>query len=795
MTLQLTGMVTIDKEVTVRGSSGKFSDVVIRGGGAAGVVNITDPGAVLSSVTICNGAGTGGGVRLDGGGMVTNCRITASVETEGSGIGIYNNNGKVLDCVFDNLKVTPARIPNTGDRRYDGLAIYQTGANALTDRCVVTNCFSPIIYAHGDSYHAAMVVLAGGAFRNSLVAWNNAGLVMSRTAGSFIASALYAAGESRVDNCTFFANHYQGSSGGLMAGVRTAGAALVRNSIILDCGNGFEDVTDYAGDASSFQHVVVADVSGVTDGVAAQGDVVVPALDGSLQLPVGSVACNAGDTLDWMDASSTDLLGNPRVAGGAPDIGCAELPATLACSFAASQEKGVGDFTATLTPTVAGTAAGGATYEWLLNGSVKSTVAGPYQQSFLYDVDFPYGDYALTLRVTGAGQAVATFSRRFTFAPATVYATNGNANAAYPYATPATAAGSVQAAVDAAYDGTEVVILPSATVYNQGATIRITRNIVLRGATDDFLDVVLSGNSQRRTLQIDSPNAVVRDLTVRAGAGTGQSYTGGGSNVRMRGGELRNCRVTASVGGDKLFGEGVWCDNGRIVRCLIDGNTHKADRAAGVGIFAIGGATLIDSCTITNNKCSTGFYADAYYRAGAVSLIDGTIRNSLVAGANFKAASSISALSATGIYAYDATVDSCSIVGNKYESGQDTDLSALNANGATTVVNTLSDGNTDPSATAYANYQATAGSTLRYCATMPLADGEGNREAADGDWALDDAGRIFITFDSKLRNKGAFADWMSGATDLYGGRRLVGNSVDIGCYECQLLPGTIIYVR
>jgi hypothetical protein len=36
---------------------------------------------------------------------------------------------------------------------------------------------------------------------------------------------------------------------------------------------------------------------------------------------------------------------------------------------------------------------------------------------------------------------------------------------------------------------------------------------------------------------------------------------------------------------------------------------------------------------------------------------------------------------------------------------------------------------------------------------------------------------------------------MSGATDLYGGRRLVGNSVDIGCYECQLLPGTIIYVR
>lgn len=52
--------------------------------------------------------------------------------------------------------------------------------------------------------------------------------------------------------------------------------------------------------------------------------------------------------------------------------------------------------------------------------------------------------------------------------------------------------------------------------------------------------------------------------------------------------------------------------------------------------------------------------------------------------------------------------------------------------------------------------------------------------------------RYSIEYNSPARNAGAKIKWWKGATDLAGKARVFGKSVDIGCYECLLLPPSMV---
>lgn len=53
-----------------------------------------------------------------------------------------------------------------------------------------------------------------------------------------------------------------------------------------------------------------------------------------------------------------------------------------------------------------------------------------------------------------------------------------------------------------------------------------------------------------------------------------------------------------------------------------------------------------------------------------------------------------------------------------------------------------------------------------------------------------------LSLKSPLLGKGAFADWMTNAKDIAGNPRAYNGSVDVGCYQCWLIPlGTTIIVR
>ena len=80
-----------------------------------------------------------------------------------------------------------------------------------------------------------------------------------------------------------------------------------------------------------------------------------PATGLACALGASSYAVDRGRTIDWMTADSLDYLGNPRVAGSAPDLGAVEyIPSGTATAprFAAEEISGVGFDSVTVSATL-----------------------------------------------------------------------------------------------------------------------------------------------------------------------------------------------------------------------------------------------------------------------------------------------------------------------------------------------------------------------------------------------------------------------------------------------------------
>lgn len=809
-------LIVIKKAVTIRGETGDFRDAVVAATGSHPMFEIAHPDAVLSSFTVSGGTynGNGAGIMIDNGGTVTNCRVTACTGF-GTGVGVYNNNGLLADCVIDGINMHNTSNGNSQDYDYKGLGLYQSGANALADRCVITNCFSPVLFPSSNKKVGAAAYIAGGALRNSFIAENDAGKPVDPSATALAASGVLATDSAVVDNCTILHNFTQGSGRGAVPGIRLTESAVARNCIVLGNGDGFAETNEWGGAAASFTALLSSDVTGVTDGVLATGEVLaLDPRDGRPRLPVGSPAIDAGAVLEWMGAGAEDLRRGTRAAGARPDIGCAEAgPDGLACSFTASALKGTDSFEATFTPAAIGAASSGSlVYEWNFgDGSapVVASSATPVTHTFAYP-DTAYGVKTVTLAVSAAGGTpAASFARAVTLAPARVYAANGNAAAAYPYATPETAAPNIQTAVNAAFDGSEVIVLPSANNYNLSATLVIDKDITLTGASGDFHDVVINGNPQnntsRRTMLITARNALVQNVTIRRGRGSSNIHSTRGASVLMTGSELRNCRVTEASVSDGNIAHGVFCVNGRIVDCLFDHNWNGGGHTVGGGVLALGQSSFVDRCVFTNNN-SKGFYHWRQYKVAVVAVYDGTVRNCLVAHNNYGAATVVgTATCAVGLYAEAATVENCTVVSNRYATKSDVFpalAAGICATAGSRIVNCVVDANMTPASTADTtpmpfNWYLAGGATFSYCATSPLENlgGDGNFIPVEGDWISLPGRRAVLPLGSGLVGKGVNLPWSDAALDLYGGARHVGRRVDVGCLEDQTRPATMVIMR
>ena len=182
----------------------------------------------------------------------------------------------------------------------------------------------------------------------------------------------------------------------------------------------------------------------------------------------------------------------------------------------------------------------------------------------------------------------------------------------------------IQAAVDAASDGDEIVVMPGTYTSTQDGNVlnMLGKAVTLRSSDPSDPDVVaatiIDGEDTRRGIYCGSTgntNTIIMGLTITNGfASATLGNNGGGILIDNRIALIENCVINnnqsnSSGGGIQLKGSGSTIRN-----CTIDNNSTLSSNGAGVDCY-FSSPNIIDS-TITNN------YAVRY--GGAIACSQGS---------------------------------------------------------------------------------------------------------------------------------------------------------------------------
>ena len=301
----------------------------------------------------------------------------------------------------------------------------------------------------------------------------------------------------------------------------------------------------------------------------------------------------------------------------------------------------------------------------------------------------------------------------------------------------------IQAAVDAASDGDEIVVMPgfyneAVTLWNKVLTLRgtSTDKVIIDGTGLDTQALIYSGpidnhgvvvekltvqNSPNRGIWMQDSNSIIRDCVIRSndlnGFVSGSSYS-----------ILERCKVL----GNCLSGEatgGIAIQNGIINQCIISGNTCYT---YGGGIRVVSGNPLIINCLIANNTSSGG---------GGISM-----------------------------YGSDILVVNCTFINNS--------CGAIRINGGSfTIENSI----------LWDNQEMVCGGDTAYISNSCLQESWPGENNIVLDPLFDDMYLYTSSEDSPCVDTGsdAASESVGLKVDLGGNPRYVGESVDIGAWEFQ----------
>ena len=299
--------ILIDKDITIRGETGDWKDVVLEGNGTAQPYHrcfrITAAGALVRDLTISGFYATGGNNAPGGacayleGGSLENCRITGAFGSNYlRGYGVYNSNATVRDCVIDGVN-----CPSINS--YVGLGYYQTGNNAVGQRLTITNNTASVSHTGANGMGA---YITGGVFETSLVAWNTAPPFRY----AFGNATDYGASGVRVEsgtmrNCTVVSNHVEFT---MPVHQFYAAVHVDKNGTVQDCV--IADNTDAFGFPNDLTQVTGAKVTGCTFTVE-------PTVSRPLVAYVNPASANPVWPYDTPETAATNLFEalNPQVDG------------------------------------------------------------------------------------------------------------------------------------------------------------------------------------------------------------------------------------------------------------------------------------------------------------------------------------------------------------------------------------------------------------------------------------------------------------------------------------------------
>lgn len=782
----------ITNAITVLGMGACPSDTHFRGTGSNSsrcrVFFVNNAGAKLKNLLVSGGHDTEGGanVRLhDLGGTVEDCVISNGWNHNWcqAGGGIHMNTGRVLRTVFvGNLA--------DNDRNYMGMG------SALRQR--------------------------GGQVENCLFTANGDGL-----GGHSGYGTIHIAGDSTLANCTIAGNTGKEVSGIFLDGnkPRIYNCAIFNNNAMSD-GTGHSGVYFLNGNATLAQFVNCAadrDLGG-SNLYAADGGFVDP-ISGDYHLSASSVCRDSADESHYIApqvTSPTDLEGNPRLSGtkrgNGLDIGCYEFDSSaLSIDVMVDNPIGLMEYDGGLQPCTASFhvvkngGSGEATYSWDFEGDGTVDLVTT-------DVDVTHdytavGTYSVVVSATdSSGSASVKKTDIFATAPKTVYVDATSASPTAPYVTRETAARSVTDAYAAILDGSTILVKPGVYEYVSGCSrlnIQKAVRIVAEGLKPEdtvFTNALYSAekNNTGTFFRLMNPDALVANMlfvdcsdysygggsgiTIESGGGTVSNcvfrHCGARSDVYCRAGgaAVYGGLVTHSVFDDcyiKITGnmndrrmQGAYVSGkGCLDNCLFK-NCHSDSDV----VCMEGTGTTMKNCTIVD--CSVTYWTGNTIKAGP---------RMRYAGAGIEV---VDGGSHDGGKVYNTVIANVSRSSYEYYTdGAEAGQIVTNVMPATACADWTLTFVYSPT------YYPDTQKLFKNCATedeTPINDtcftgtaGDFFRDAANGDYRP--------RLGSVLRNHGMTLGGQDSGTDLVGRPRVIGSSVDIGCYE--LSSGAKMVIR
>jgi len=706
--------VSVAKAVDVRGFTGKPDDVVLRvtecpSGYSIQVASLSS-GAMLSSVAIEGGcAGEGSGVTAKSGSVVSNCVIR---NCHGSGSAIYN---------------------------------YNEGGAPLVTHCVISNNTADT--STGDTA-AALFLGLGARCMNCLIVDNRA------SGNTAIVGGVFVYGPSAIFSSTIVRNEGRGFGAlrvrqitGVVSNCVLAGNAAIDGG----AGNrNWNQTEPYGNRSDRFWSCATDDADKINDRcfVVSPTDVFADYEKGDYRPKNGSSIVDAGAF--WPGAPATDLGGDARVQGGGIDIGCYEFDASQFLPTIVTEGTTYGfspqsvSFSATVPEAYREHSFA---YAWDLDGDGETDSTDPapffiYAKPGAYDVTVTMTD--LTTGKSGTTTRLGLVS----LLPQKMLVSSGNPNAAFPYDTEDNAAATIDKALEAAMDGSEIEVLTGD--YPISSRISVVKAVTLHGRSGRPGDVRVSASKTGVSLlSVGNAGALVHGMAFSDAdvdfSGHALSMTGGGTVSNCI---FRNCRTTST------------------------GDT-------GAAVIINGPDSLVTHCVISNCVDSG---SGANHSAGIELQNRSRAENCLIAG---NAYTGVWETGAGGVLVRDGTMINCTIVTNassQYAGG-------VRIKTVRALCNCVIAGNV---CTGIRN--AEAKDVYARCATddeTPL-----NANCICGEYASLFADPERMNFrpgpDSPLRDAGD-SSVVHASVDLSGRRRLAGRRVDIGCYECH--PGMAVIMR
>ena len=745
-----TEQMTITRSLTIRGEGGR-EQVIVDAGGSCCQFVLQHKDAKLTGLTIQN---------------VNNTQTnTKNVYYIGGGVRIEK--GIVEDCILRNNKSSYAG---------GGTGAYLGSADAVLSRCIVTNNLRNSTTRGGGVY------ADGGLIANCYIANNTA------NHGS---AALISSKSVRLVNCFIRGsisksnqNNQHGLSGTFVNCAVVLGVDLDKkeaNRVLVG------PTDNYTAKNCAFI-ATEAPEGGVPNAVD-QLLTTEAAMEllGPLEIPGDdSVLIDQGTPDD--DVGEIDLGGRPRLKGTKPDIGCWENQAAeFSASFSSPEPQvRVGEAIAFEVNVKNPPAGATLEYGWTFTPEFGNPIAVTGTEKTLSIATLPPAYYTVSLVVTDTTGGISTApSVRENYAYVAplellVLPTGSAGDPKRPYATWATAATNLEAALACTLPQTTVVLGDG--VHCTTGAITLVSAVTVKGLNGREKAIVAPCPCPGSAFVLSDAAAKLCGLTITNASTTATGALGGA--VRIDKGVVEDCRITgAKVNfGGRGVAVRVGSSESVLRRTIID---HCEDDSTSYGIVhAIAG--LVENCLIRD--CFAYCPGILLVGEGGFSPWRSSINLNQVARST-------------------AVVRNCTVVAGRTEKSADYGVLTCYGGSASncvfisgnSVVHQGTERTPDWTPLDVAEDPAEIAKVVSHCcvSTNSTALGSDCVTAAKEKVFKDFAGGDFtLRQGSPCVNAAALDhDWMDGATDLIGAPRIINFLPDIGCYESNYGAGLLLLVR